>query len=341
MSNKGLLAGLLLLPAVGYSDPPINPPVPPQGFSSLQNNIPHGTLTRSIQYPTRSRGNRPVSIYTPPGYSATGGTKYPVLYLLHGIGGNEVAWTGQGTNEGNAQHVMDYLLSKDLAKPMIIVMPYGNITNAGGDGWSIFEDVLLNDLIPYVEENYAASPDSNMRALAGLSWGGGQALNFGFKNYKTFTYIGGFSPAPFMRDPKTIITNPGDVDRVVNFCFVSSGTAEEGDGYGRRASQHHDFWDENNINPHMYTIEQGLGHERNNWNRNLYNFAQKLFTHVPTGVTLSYKSEARRSPAVFVQVLPGNRFQGVIAGWKDKHAFTLDGRSVQVLSTRPPASSAR
>jgi hypothetical protein len=126
----------------------------------------------------------------------------------------------------------------------------------------------------------------------------------------------------------------------VHFCFISSGTNEVAQGYGTRAAQHHDFWDENNITPHMYTIEQGVGHERANWNRNLYNFAQKLFTQVPTGATLSPIVAVKRSPAGFVQVLPGDRFQGVLAGWKDKSTFTLDGRAVQGLSRRLPSSAA-
>ena len=329
MGLKWLMAGLLLLPTAGFTDAPVTLSLPPQGFSAVQDAIPHGKVSGTIKYPTRKINERPVNIYTPPGYSATGTTKYPVLYLLHGIGGDELTWTGKSNPgkfvEGDAQNVMDYLYSKNLAKPMIIVMPYGNMENSGGDGWSNFEDVLLNDLIPFVEKNYAVSPDSNMRGLAGLSWGAGQALNFGFRNYKVFTHIGGFSPAPFRPDPKAAITNPADIDKVVNFCFVSSGTDEAAAGYGTRAASWHDNWHTNNIAPHMYTIEPGVGHVRANWNRNLYNFAQRIFTNAPTGITIRPLAENKRSQVGLSSVRPG---QFIIDGWKENGIFNLNGRAV-------------
>jgi enterochelin esterase-like enzyme len=320
---------LLSLPAIGFSDASVTLPLPPTGFSQTQSGIPHGTLSASIQYPTRNHGNRPVRIYTPPGYSATGTTKYPVLYLLHGIGGNENAWT---SSEGNADKIIDYLLSKNLCKPMIVVMPFHNMTGTSGDTWTNFNDVLLNDLIPYVQKNYAALTDSSNRAIAGLSWGGGQALNIGFKYYTQFTYIGGFSPAPNMSSPGSVITNPAAVDKVVNFCFVSSGTNEASQGYGDRASSHHNFWNTNNITPHMYTIEPGVAHEQANWNRNLYNFAQKLFTEATTGITISQIADGKKSKVWFGRVMPGDGFSNVVAGWNDKGVFTLDGRAVPTSS---------
>lgn len=328
MMNKSSIICLLSLVTFGFGDSPVTLPLPPQGFSSVQSGIPHGTVTPSTQYPTRNHGNRPVRIYTPPGYSATGDAKYPVLYLLHGIGGNENAWVSG--SEGNAPNIMDYLLSKSLCKPMIVVMPFGNMTGTSGDTWNNFEDVLKNDLVPYVEKNYAALTDSNSRAIAGLSWGGGQALNYGFKNYKMFTYIGGFSPAPNMSSPGSVIKNAADVDKVVNFCFVSSGTDEASQGYGDRASSHHNFWNTNNITPHMYTIEPGVAHVAANWNRNLYNFAQKLFTATPTGITIQPLTDGHNSKIMFDRVLPGEGSHSVVAGWNDKGIFTIDGRSVPI-----------
>jgi enterochelin esterase-like enzyme len=325
---------LLLVPALGFSDASVTPALPPSGFSAVQSGIPHGTLSAPIQYPTRNYGTRPVRIYTPPGYSATGTTKYPVLYLLHGIGGNESAWTSSasGQAEGNADNVMDYLLSKNLCKPMIVVMPYGNMTGTSGDSWNNFEDVLKNDLAPYVQKNYAASSDSTMRALAGLSWGGGQALNFGFRNYTFFTHIGGFSPAPNMSNPSSVITNPAAVDKVVIYSFVSSGTNEASQGYGDRASSHHNFWNTNNITPHLYTIEPGVAHERANWNRNLYNFAQQLFTGSTTGIAKQRLANGKNGQVWFGRVMPGDGFRNVVAGWNDKGIFTIDGRAVPVSS---------
>jgi enterochelin esterase-like enzyme len=334
MAHKLYISFFLSLATLAFGDEPITPALPPSGFSSSQANIPKGTVSNAIQYPTRNHGNRPVRIYTPPGYSATAATKYPVLYLLHGIGGNESAWNG---SEGNANHVLDGLISKNLAKPMIVVMPMGNMTGSTGTGstWDRFEDVLKNDLIKYVESNYAASSDSNMRAIAGLSWGGGQALNYGFRNHTLFTYIGGFSPAPYMSAPATVIPNPANVDRIVNFCFISSGTNEVADGYGTRAASHHNFWNTNNIAPHMYTIEQGVGHEPANWNRNLYHFAQKLFTTVPSGITLQPHRNGKRAQIGFGHDLHGNAYGSVITGWNEKGIFTVDGRGFRISSEVP------
>ena len=113
------------------------------------------TVTRSISYETRNYGMQRVSVYTPPGYSTS--QRYPVIYLLHGIGGNEVAWV---TGEGNVDNVMDHLYSRQLAKPMIVVMPDGN-TDGASDGFAAFGDVLLNDLIPWVERTYSVAADAD------------------------------------------------------------------------------------------------------------------------------------------------------------------------------------
>src|SRR5438132_1974527 len=113
MFAKILAAGLFMLPAIAYASDPAKLPVPPQGFDAKNNNIPHGKVELSLSYPTRMYGMRKVTIYTPPGYSTA--QKYPVVYLHHGIGGNEVSWVGMGSNEGDAANIMDYLLSKQMA----------------------------------------------------------------------------------------------------------------------------------------------------------------------------------------------------------------------------------
>ena len=151
-----------VLPAAVYASDPAGLPVPPRGFDARDASIPHGKVDVSVSYPTRNYGMQKVTVYTPPGYSTS--QKYPVVYLLHGIGGNEVAWVG-GTDEGNADNVMDHLYSKQLAKPMIVVMPDGNIDGAEiSRRFAAFGDVLLNDLIPWVERTYSAATDADSRA---------------------------------------------------------------------------------------------------------------------------------------------------------------------------------
>ena len=181
MFFKTVALGLVLLPGLAYASNPANLPAPPQGFDSKNYSIPHGKVELSLSYPTRNYGMRKVTIYTPPGYSTA--QKYPVVYLHHGIGGNEVSWVGMGSNEGDAANVMDFLLSKQMAKPMIVVMPDGNVKTAS-DAFGAFDDVLLKDLIPWVESHYSVATDADSRAIAGLSMGGGQTFNIGFPQHR-------------------------------------------------------------------------------------------------------------------------------------------------------------
>jgi enterochelin esterase-like enzyme len=245
-------------------------PVPPQGFDAKSSSTTHGEVSASISYPTRNYGQRKATIYLPPGYSTA--QKYPVLYLHHGIGGNEVSWIGKGSNEGNADNIMDYLYSKQMAQPMIVVMPDGNVTKAS-DAFGAFEDVLLNDLIPWVEKTYSAASDADSRAIAGLSMGGGQTFNFGFPHTDVFHYIGPYSAAPNTKQPKDTIKDVATVKKNVKFIFIACGGS---DGLINNSKMYHDFLTQNSV-PHMYQIEPNGGHDKTVWNRSLFNFAQRLF----------------------------------------------------------------
>lgn len=289
MSYKILAIICLVLPVLVYSSDPAGLPVPPQGFDR-KNNIPHGTLSGVLNYPTRSHGQKPMKIYFPPEYSAASGKKYPVLYLFHGIGGNESAWTSsaQGQAEGNADNVMDYLYSENKAQPMIVVMPSGGAF--GGDDFARFanfEDVLINDLIPYIDETYPVYTDRTMRAIAGLSMGGGQTFNFGFSHIDKFAYIGAFSAAPNTKQPNQTIKDVEAVKRDVKFIFISCGTS---DGLINNSQMYHNFLDQNNI-PHMYQLEQNEGHTAIVWNRSLYNFAQRIFLDITPAVPVASKTK--------------------------------------------------
>jgi MYXO-CTERM domain-containing protein len=260
------------MPALAHAADPAGLPVPPQGFDSKNANIPHGEVDLSVSYPTRNYGMKKVSVYTPPGYSQD--KKYPVMYLHHGIGGNEVAWLGQGSNEGNADNVMDYLYSKQMATPMIVVMPNGKMDGADDFvRFANFEDVLLKDLIPWVEMNYSAATDANSRAISGLSMGGGQTFNFGFANTDVFHYIGPYSAAPNTGQPAQIIKDLAKVKSDVKFIFIACGDA---DGLLSNSKRWHDYLDQQGVT-HMYQLEAGGGHDKTVWNRSLYNFAQRIF----------------------------------------------------------------
>ena len=140
-----------------------------------------------------------MNVYTPPGYSAD--EKYPVLYLLHGIGGDETEWQ----RFCKPDVILDNLIADGKAVPMIIVMPNGRAQKndraegnvfASAPAFETFEEDLLDDVIPAIESRYSVIADREHRALAGLSMGGGQSLNFGLAHLDTFAWVGGFSSAP-------------------------------------------------------------------------------------------------------------------------------------------------
>lgn len=173
-------------------------------------NVPHGTLSKVwYESPTLNLTRR-MYIYTPPGYESNTKTKYPVLYLLHGGGGDEDAWT----TLGRAPVILDNLIAQGKAKPMIIVMTNGNANQAAAQGDSPvlpvpevrppaatggtttmgrFEESLVKDVVPYIESHYRVLKDKNNRAIAGLSMGGGHTQRVTLTNPDMFSYIGVFS----------------------------------------------------------------------------------------------------------------------------------------------------
>ncbi|WFR61231.1 alpha/beta hydrolase-fold protein [Paenibacillus amylolyticus] len=170
------------------------------GYDQYRENIPRGAM-ETVEYTSRTVGNsRKAMVYTPPEFSST--TKYPVLFLLHGIGGDESEWH----THGSPQIILDNLYNDNLLEPMIVVFPNGRAMlndRAEGDlfepekikAFERFEFDLLHDLIPHMESNYPVYTSRDKRAIAGLSMGGGQSLNIGLSNLDHFAWIGAFSAA--------------------------------------------------------------------------------------------------------------------------------------------------
>jgi enterochelin esterase-like enzyme len=173
-------------------DKPAFPPVP-EGFDQARDSVTRGKL-EMVEYDSKSVGTRRKAlVYTPPGYSAD--TQYPVLYLLHGIGGDEEEWR----RGGHPEVILDNLIAERKAVPMIVVMPNGRAqaddrpgpnAMATAPAFGKFDQDLLGSLIPFVEAKYSAIEDRESRALAGLSMGGGQSLNFGLGHLDTFAWVG-------------------------------------------------------------------------------------------------------------------------------------------------------
>ncbi|WP_232510168.1 alpha/beta hydrolase [Paenibacillus crassostreae] len=163
----------------------------PSGYDKEREDIVQGEI-HTIEYPSTTLGNsRKARVYTPPGYSDR--QEYSVLYLLHGIGGDENEWY----THGKPQIILDNLYADQMLKPMIVVLPNGRAMlndRAEGDifapdkvqAFETFESDLFHDLIPYIEANYSVRTDRMHRAIAGLSMGGGQSLNIGLNNLDRF-----------------------------------------------------------------------------------------------------------------------------------------------------------
>lgn len=255
-------------------------PAPPDGFDRRREGIERGQL-ETIEYDSTTVAlRRKAQVYTPPGYSQD--QKYPVLYLLHGIGGDENEWT----RGGSPDVILDNLYADQRATPMIVVMPNGR---AGKDvtardpipkqapAFAAFEQDLLADLIPFVEKNLAAKSDRESRALAGLSMGGGQALNFGLNNLDTFAWVGGFSPAPNTRPPAELLKEPAEATRKLRLLYLACG---DQDGLFRISQGVHAMLDEHKT-PHRYNVVEGGRHDFQVWKSDLYHFSQLLFRAQP------------------------------------------------------------
>ncbi len=150
-------------------------------------NVAHGKISYHYYKSSTLGITRTLLVYTPPGFNANGRTKYPVLYLIHGGSDTEETWT----KVGHANLIADNLIAQGKAKPMIIVMPYGNVRPSP---MADFTRDVVNDIIPFVEANYPVVKDSKGRAVAGFSVGGGQTLNIGLTNPNKFAYVCSYAP---------------------------------------------------------------------------------------------------------------------------------------------------
>ncbi len=233
----------------------------PEGFDEERTGIERGKID-SISYSSKTVGNsRKALIYTPPGFSKK--KKYPVLYLLHGIGGDEKEWL----KGANPQVILDNLYAENKLEHMLVVMPNGRaMKNDRAEGnifapdkieaFSRFEDDLLNDLIPFIEKNYSVLTDRENRAIAGLSMGGGQSLNFGLGNLDKFAWVGAFSAAPNTKDPEALLPNPQDAKEKLELLFISCGDKDDLINVSQRT---HNYLFQEGV-PHIYYMEPG-GHD--------------------------------------------------------------------------------
>lgn len=239
-------------------------PAKDQDFYALKN-VPHGNVQQVLFFSKSTNTVRRAFVYTPPFYGKTN-TKYPVLYLQHGWGEDETAWSTQG----HANLIMDNLLADGKIKPFIIVMTYG-MTNEAKFGqinsfnYKTFETVLVDELIPYIDANFNTIADKNHRAMAGLSMGGMETKNITLSRPETFGYYGLLSGGVYA--PKDI----KDKNQVKGI-FMSCGSKENPDGIKKAAED----MKQAGFNAVSY-ISPDTAHEFLTWRRSLYQMAPLLF----------------------------------------------------------------
>jgi enterochelin esterase-like enzyme len=244
-------------------------------------NVPHGTVHINWYNSSTVGALRSIYVYTPPGYEESK-SKLPVLYLLHGSGDTEASWLGVG----RANLILDNLIAAGSAKPMMVVMPYGRplpevmLVQSGGRGpgnaTEEFGKDLLHDVIPYVEKLYRVSAKPDDRAIAGLSMGGGQALQIGTAHIDTFHYIGAFSAGGGRGNPedmyKDFFADSAAANKKLKLFFIACGKA---DALFVGSQALSDALDKHQIKHQFAPSEEG--HVWRNWRNYLTAFAPQLF----------------------------------------------------------------
>jgi predicted esterase len=240
-------------------------PAHDQDFYALKD-VPHGKV-QQILFPSKSTNtSRRAFVYTPPGYDKDKSKKYPVLYLQHGWGEDETAWS----NQGRANLIMDNLIAGGKIKPFIIVMTYGmtnDVKMGGMKNFKIepFQTVLIDELIPYVDANFRTLADQPHRAMGGLSMGGMETKTITLARPDVFSHYALLSGGTY---------TPEDIKdkSKVKLIFISCGSFENADGVRKAVIALKDA----GINAVSY-VSENTRHEFQTWRRSLLELAPLLF----------------------------------------------------------------
>lgn len=224
-----------IFPNEGFKNSIVDVKGPQPTMQDVQK-VPHGKVTYKY-YHSDLGFDRPMCVYTPAGYNPAEKTKYPVLYLIHGMTDTYETWW----KVGRANVILDNLIAQGLAKKMIVVMPYANpypemqrrkLTDRYDPmNTEIVVKEIINNIKPYIESNYNVYTDADNRAVAGFSLGGRQTLATGLGHPELFHYVCAFSPAIFGNEWNTNFDNgtysaPEKINKEVKYLWVSCGTAD-------------------------------------------------------------------------------------------------------------------
>lgn len=252
---------------------------PSYKFKQKRKDVGYGEIVGIEYYSTTTQCDRKANIILPDGYSED--TTYPVVYLLHGIGGSENEWI----REGKPQEIIGNLIADGEVVPFIAVIPNIRATAPETDTSDIygannvnafdnFINDLRDDLMPYMAEHYNIYTDREHTAICGLSMGGMESLSIGFQMLDTFGYIGAFSPAPSLN---TALLNLSGSDYIPYFVMICNGDADE--VVHNIPKDYHNVMVMNGVEHVWYEIPGGK-HNFGVWNDGLYNFLKRIFKYV-------------------------------------------------------------
>lgn len=267
----------------------IDIPEPGVDFYTIRD-VPHGDIRHKHYFSNITGTWRSINIYTPPGYDNSGNEQYPVLYIQHGGGEDERGWAVQG----KTAIILDNLIAEGKAKPMLVVIPNGNVSRpgmaAGGyndEAMAVFREELFENVIPFIENNYRVKTGADNRAISGLSMGGGQAFYTGLRNTDMFAYVGVFSTGLFggigrpgggesSFDAESVIpgllTNPESFNKKLRVFYISVGEQDPRIEPTRKLVQ---TFRDNGLKVEFSSFPGG--HEWQVWRKSLHDFAQQLF----------------------------------------------------------------
>lgn len=267
----------------------IDIPEPGVDFYTIRD-VPHGDIRHKHYFSNITGTWRSINIYTPPGYDNSGNEQYPVLYIQHGGGEDERGWAVQG----KTAIILDNLIAEGKAKPMLVVIPNGNVSRpgmaAGGyndEAMAVFREELFENVIPFIENNYRVKTGADNRAISGLSMGGGQAFYTGLRNTEIFAYVGVFSTGLFggigrpgggesSFDAESVIpgllTNPESFNKKLRVFYISVGEQDPRIEPTRKLVQ---TFRDNGLKVEFSSFPGG--HEWQVWRKSLHDFAQQLF----------------------------------------------------------------
>ena len=232
-------------------------------------NVPHGNVQQVLFWSESTKTTRRAFVYTPPTYGQNRKQRFPVLYLQHGWGEDETAWSSQG----HANLIMDNLIAEGKCEPFIIVMTYG-MTNEVRFGHiqeftaKEFETVLIDELVPYIDSHFQTIAKRDARAMAGLSMGGMETKLITMRRPETFGYYGLLSGGTYAPE------DFADLDKSLlpKLIFESCGSKENPDGIRQTTAALKDA----GFNAVGY-VSEGTAHEFLTWRRSLHEMAPLLF----------------------------------------------------------------